>query len=461
MSGAELDIFEQQASFGGVWNYSSDAGETIDVPQTNPNQSLEDPFSNIWANESQNDHSNSAFHVTFASPIYENLETNIPHFLMKYSDAPSLEKNQLFPTREAVRKYLAEYGDDIRHLVRFQTQVIDVRQKCQNEYGGWVVQARSLISPGKIYEREYDAVVVANGHYTVPRLPDIKGIREWHKINGGIISHSKMYRRPEPFTNKKVVMVGNSASGIDIASQIATVSKLPVLNSTRSESIVTSASGVCEIFPEISEFLPQAHGERAIRFSDGRVEKEIDAILFCTGYFYSFPFLSSLRPEIISTGDRVQHLYQHIWYIADPTLVFVGLPYKIIPFRTVEGQTAVISRVWSHRLELPSKMEMCKWEEARVAECGNGKNFHTFSVPADFVYYNELIAWASRARREGSAKLPPPWTEKDIWMRKRFPAIKKAFAEKGEQRFEVKMVEDLGFDYDAWLDHTKSHNFKD
>ena len=451
LNGIELDVYEQQDSFGGVWNYSDDPGRPIDVPQTNPDQSLDE---SIWHTSFSNVDGNGESCPTFISPMYESLETNIPHCLMKYSDAPSLEDHQLFPSRQAVTEYLEDYGKDVRHLVKFQTQVVDVKQKGEGLQAGWSVQTRNLTTPHKILESEYDAVVVANGHYSVPSLPDIKGIREWDEANRGVISHSKTYRRPEPFTNKRVIIVGNSASGLDIASQIAKVAQKPLLNSTRSGQVFTSEASYCESVPEIIEFLPEKSGRRAVRFLNGLVKTDIDAILFCTGYYYSFPFLSSLSPKLISNGDRVQHLYKHVWYIPNPTLVFVGLPYRIIPFRTVEGQVAVIARVWSQRLDLPSKTEMRRWEESRVLECGSGKLFHFLPIPADFDYHNEMVTWASQARGETTGRLPPTWTEKDTWMRKRFPAMKKAFAKRGEQRHGVRRVEELGFDYDLWLEES-------
>lgn len=442
-----IDIFEQQASFGGVWNYSNDPGEKIDIPQVNPDQPLEEP---IWHSKCiENGHTNGEPYPTFSSPMYERLQTNIPHCLMKYSDAPSLETHQLFPNREAVTRYLEEYAEDVRHLVNFQTQVIHIGPKTQNAQSGWVVRSISLISH-EVSELDYDAVVVANGHYTVPTLPGIKGITEWDQANKGIVSHSKSYRRSEPFTNKKVVIVGNSASGVDIASQIATVCKHPILNSTRSESPLTYEASYKEPVPEIVEFLPPTYGARALLFANGRIEKDIDAVLFCTGYFYSFPFLSSISPKLISTGDRVQNLYKHLFYIPDPTLAFVGLPSKIIPFRTLEGQAAVIARVWSGRLRLPSKLEMCQWEENIIAERGIGKSFHVLPFPRDFEYHNEMVAWASSAQG-GLSRVPPKWTEKETWLRERFPAIKEAFVDKGDERHTIRTVEELGFDYDAWL----------
>ncbi|KAL6722186.1 monooxygenase [Lecanora helva] len=446
----EIDIFEQQISFGGVWNYSSNPNGTIDVPQTDPNYLFREPFHRSDKDEVPNACLDGTCEATFASPMYDRLEANTPHFSMKFSDAPSLENNQLFPFREDVKQYLEIYGQDVRHLVHFQTQVIDVRRKGASSQEGWIVQTKDLVHPTLIQEREYHALIIANGHYTVPRLPAIKGIRDWDKTNQGLISHSKSYRRPEPFAHKKTIVVGNSASTIEIAAQISEVCKRPLLNSIRSGPALLHDADYCQIVPEIVEFLASSDGRRAVRFSDGRIERDIEAIVFCTGYFYSVPFLSSLSPEIIATGDRVQHLYQHIWYIPDPTLVFVGLPSKIVPFPTVEGQVAVIARVWSQRLSLPSEDDMRKWEKARITECGDGKAFHVLAPLADLDYHNEMVAWASSANGETGQKLPPPWSEQDRWTRERLPKIRKAFAEKGEERHRVRTIEELGFDYNAW-----------
>ena len=431
-----IDIFEQQASFGGVWNYSNDPINTIDIPQTDPHQSLDDP---IW--QSVSDSNCVANDATFVSPMYERLDTNIPHSIMKFSDMPSLEDNQLFPSREAVTQYLEDYGEDIRHLVTFQTRVVDI---FQTQSGAHQVRLKDL-QTNSFYERTYDAVVVANGHYTVPSLPNIKGIKAWNLANPGVISHTKLYRRPGPFADKKVIVVGNAASGTDIASQIGVVCKPPLLMSQRSNSILAFTTDYKVVMPEIVEFLPDSCGTRAVRFADGRVEANIDAILFATGYYYSFPFLSSLKSKLVSTGERVQHLYKHLFYIDDPTIAFIGLPSKIIPFRTAEAQAAVVARVWADRLELPSTQVMSRWEEDTIAERGSGKAFHVLSFPKD-----ELVDWAARATG-GGGKMPLVWSAKERWARERFPAIKKAFADKGDARHGIKTLEDLGFDYDAWL----------
>lgn len=373
---------------------------------------------------------------------------------MQYSDAPALQNHQLFPAREAVVEYLVEYAKDIRGLVHFQTQVVDVHLKPGTIQDVWIVETKRLDS-NEVRTREYDAVVVANGHYSVPKVPDIKGIKEWDEANPGVIAHSKFYRTPASYADKKVVVVGNSASGVDIASQIGTVAKHPILNSTRSESPLSFDATWKRNVPEIVEFLPPCRSDRAIQFKDGSVESGVEAILFCTGYLYSFPFLSTLQPKLIDTGERVQYLYRHLFYIKHPSLAFIGLPSKIIPFRTFEGQAAVIARVWANRLALPSRDQMNLWEEHEIAEQGSGKSFHVLPFPKDFDYHNAMVDWALQAADSEYGKVPPKWSEKETWQRERFPLIKKAFGERGEGRHSVRSVEELGFDYETASEEMK------
>lgn len=385
--------------------------------------------------------------------MYERLETNIPHSIMRFSDLPSLEDHQLFPSREAVKQYLEDYGEDVKHLVSFQTQVMDIRQ---TRPGAHQVRLKNL-QTNTVYEKIYDAVVVANGHYSVPSVPNIRGIKEWNRANPGVISHTKSYRTSRPFTGKKVIIVGNGPSGTDIASQIEQVSKSPLLMSQRSESIMTTAASYREIVPEITEFLPFFHGTRAVRFADGRVEEDVDAILCATGYYYSFPFLSSLESKLISTGERVHNTYKHLFYIDDPTIAFIGLPMKIVPFRLDEAQAAVVARLWASRLELPSTQEMRRWEESVIAERGAGKAFHDLSSSREFEYHNELVDWATRVKK-GEGKMPMRWSAKERWTRERNPAIKKAFADRGDARHGINTLQELGFDYDAWIREQPQRN---
>ncbi|KAJ5181217.1 hypothetical protein N7491_000772 [Penicillium cf. griseofulvum] len=346
----QIEVFEQRSSVGGVWNYtpsSSKKGMSTTVPHLIPHEPAEKP---VWI-----DHTEGR-EATFVSPLYDRLETNIPKELMRYSDKAFPLDAQLFPKHRTVKQYLEEYAEDVESFIKFETQVLDVKPKDEN-ISTWSLTAKSLRT-GIDTTHIYDAVVVASGHFTVPYLPDIPGIQAWDASHPGTISHSKFYNSPEPFQGKKVVVVGSSASGLDIGAQINEVSQGKVLVSQRSESYLAAPpNGDKIICPEIVEFLPPSY-DRGIKFADGRIEEHIDAIVFCTGYFYSYPFLSSLNPPVVTHGWRTMNVYQQLFYIEHPTLVFPVLSQRVIPFPMAENHAAVFSRVWSARLTLPPKDEM-------------------------------------------------------------------------------------------------------
>lgn len=63
----------------------------------------------------------------------------------------------------------------------------------------------------------FDAVMVCNGHYSRPRLPQLPG----QDAFPGLQMHSHNYRRPDGFAGQTVLLVGASSSGVDIAEELA------------------------------------------------------------------------------------------------------------------------------------------------------------------------------------------------------------------------------------------------
>lgn len=390
----------------------------------------------------------------FSSPMYDHLETNIPHIMMTYSTDDSLTTDQLFPGRESVLDYLTRYAEPVTHLYKFKTKVLSVTLGPERKQNRWLLTSIHLPTSTP-QEEAYDAIIVASGHYAVPHIPAIPGLGAWNTAFPNRISHSKHYRNPHPYTTLKTLIIGASASGLDISTQIATTCAAPLLLSQRTPSDLAAGFSHANIrtVPEIAEFLPPGTGhERAVRFGDGQIEVGIDRVLFCTGYYHSYPFLSSLAPPPITNGERVEHLHQHVFYTPNPTLAFVGVPSKILPFRTCEAQAAVIARAWAGRLALPSASKMEAWEVQRMEKKGAGRKFHELAFPEDLDYVNEMVDWATEADREGESKemLPRKWDKRDYWARKRFARIKKAFADRGEGRREVKRMEELGYDFEMW-----------
>jgi len=428
--------------------------------------------------------------ASFLSPLYDRLETNIPRGLMGFSDLPWPETAQLFPKHAQVQKYIEDYSQDVRHLIRFETQVVDLQQENRHPSSGWTLKTKPIThdNTANSETHHFDAVVIANGHFNIPYIPKVPGIEAWSATHPGTITHSKFYRLPEQYTNQKVIIVGNSASGIDIAGQIAPFSKHPLLISSRSESYLqTGATPSNQLDkPPIAKFIPDEN--RTVEFEDGTRESNVDAILYCTGYFYSFPFISNLPDPLTTTGERVENLYHHLFYRPNPTLALPVLNQKVIPFPFAEAQASVLSRVFSGRLPLPSEKEMEEWEKKEVEEKGTGRAFHVLKFPKDADYINMMHDWALSAEGEGRVssgvkgyvrqrsvggeeeasslvdgeavvgKKPPYWGEREYWTRERFPAIKKAFQGFGEGRHEVRTLAEVGFDFEAWKEEKDREN---
>ena len=440
---------------GGIWNLSKpERSKRIPIPQTNPRYGHR-PASQV-ANGPTNGNHSYDISLEFESPLYDYLETNIPKPLMAYSDKSFLDDLPLFPHHEDVLKYLEEYAEDVKHLIRFNHQVCNITLDSSSSQEVWQVEIEDLTS-GITTSDRYDAVVIANGHYTVPSLPRINGIEAWNKSYPDTIIHSKAYRKPEDYTGQKVLVIGNSASGLDVAYQVSQHSRQPVLVSSRSASMFgMPPSSWRKDVGEVIEFLPSTTHTRAVRFQDGSIESDIDAIIFATGYFYSFPFLRDIEPPVVTDGLRMQDTYQHLFNISHPTLVFPVINLKVIPFPLSENQAAVVARVWSGRLTLPSPEKMRDWERHTIELKGSGKYFHVMKFPEDAAQINELYAWAKSASRreglenDGQGRLGTRWGEREVWLRSRFPQIKMAHQGKGDERRKFKRVEELGFDYEEW-----------
>jgi len=463
-SSSEIDIYEQQAEVGGVWNYSS-AVRSSSIPQTDAHVGLDAPLypDNAAANggivaggqkdieedekdeyedyefdsddeactapgsgacslpsitssrkDKNKDEERGERHMLppiFPNPMYDDLHTNIPHTLMRYSDlgfSTTVDEKEggrkngtgthedsceIFPTRQVVLEYLIQYAREVRHLVRFSTQVTDVslqkkttqapnateKKERENQESiirdKWTLQSKNLLT-NTSHTETYDAVVVASGHYSTPFIPvptttTQEEMQAFVAAHPGVLSHSKSYRAASAFAGKRVVIVGSGPSGLDIASQISAVCASPLIISARSALSEETAGhlgvGVgnsdsrVRVVGRIKKFLVEERGiivgsapsstdissDKKERKKEGEEEEDrgeeritdIDAIIFCTGYLYTYPFLSSLSsssssssPPLITNGRRVHNLARHFLHTSHPTLVFPGLPIKVIPF---------------------------------------------------------------------------------------------------------------------------------
>ena len=119
----------------------------------------------------------------------------------------------------------------------------------------------------------------------------------------------------------------------------------------------------------------------------------VDAVVFCTGYRYRFPFLA---PDMVPVGDNwVMGLYRQLVAVEQPSLAFVGLPFRIVPFPLFQRQARWFARALAGRFPLPSLAErrrdhgdeINRLRKAGIAE----RHFHRLD-DGQFGYLNQIAA---------------------------------------------------------------------
>ncbi|KAL5604174.1 hypothetical protein BROUX41_002155 [Berkeleyomyces rouxiae] len=420
-----IDIYERQSvsARGGVWFHTPETPPAPTFPQTSPHAPLGDCVPGCKP-------------PLYASPMYDDLHANIMGSLMQYTDSPFPASAKLFPSRQIIHDYVCAYAAEISGLVKFSHNVVRIDLSTADGRDQWTVHAENGSADGALTSATYDAVVVANGHFSLSHVPDIAGLAAFAAANPGVVSHSKQYRSNASFAGKKVIVIGNGPSGADIARQIQKVAASPLYLSVRHATPPDRLEhiGAVEV-PEIAEFLPDTRG---VRLMDGTKITDVDAVLFCSGYLFSLPFLPDLQDQLITTGRAVHGLYQHLFCIEHPTLAFPGLLQQAIPYVIAETQAAVLATVWSNAENLPTKAVMQAWNDTLKQE--RGENLHNMPKGTDGIYINKMHDWVSKS----SIKKPPHWEELQLWERKLFPQAKLRFEQGGCMAMSL---EELGFKY--------------
>lgn len=155
--GHTVVVVEQNHDVGGQWLYE-------------PKVEGEDPLGKGKA-------------LNVHSSMYESLRLTSPREIMGFTDFPFLIKKgrdtRRFPGHKELLLYLKDFCEwfGLREMIRFNTRVEYVGMLDYGEFGKdlrWVVETRAKDSD-KVVSEVFDAVVVATGHYSQPRLPSIKG----------------------------------------------------------------------------------------------------------------------------------------------------------------------------------------------------------------------------------------------------------------------------------------------
>lgn len=106
--------------------------------------------------------------------------------------------------------------------------------------------------------------------------------------------------------------------------------------------------------------------ETGATFADGTAQT-YTVIFYCTGYKYTFPFLS-IDCGISVEDNYVQPLYKHIINISYPTMALIGLPFYVCASQMFDLQVRFVMKFLSGQKPWPTKDEMLKDTELEMAK---------------------------------------------------------------------------------------------
>jgi len=369
LAGLAFDWYEQRDRVGGLWAYTDAPGVT-----------------SAW----------------------RTLNMNSPRGTYAFREFPMPADYPDYPRHEQVYAYLERAVDwyGIRPHLRLGCAVAQV----EPSYGGWAVTL------GDGATRQYDAVIVANGHHNEPIWPSFPGAFD------GEVIHSQDYRYRERYAGKRVAVVGFGNSGAQIAVDVSFAAAETLLSIRRGGWLLphylfglplhkvlsaelnywlnrlvpwpltgwalTATYRALLGFPErfglprpdhhftatqitISENLLNRIGDGRVRvkpnvarldgdhvvFTDGSSEP-VDAIVYCTGYRTIFPFLD---PAIFAAAENRVRLYQQIFHPQQPGLCFVGLfqavAWGFLPLYEAQGRLVAAYLADRYALPEPAAME--------------------------------------------------------------------------------------------------------
>lgn len=355
-----------------------------------------------------------------APVLYAGLITNLPKQIMAFRDSPfppTPPGTPSFVSAAAVGAYLETYArqHNLGGCIRLNSAVESVRRVVRGPTHGrrvWQVRAG-----GSDMDEEFDAIIVANGHYNLPSYADLPGAASFPNR----IMHSCEYDAPEPFIAQTVLCIGARSSGTDVAREICEAGGRRTLTADRACHATETSPTNDRLLrtPPVAELLPDG----GVRFEDGHVEPNVDVVIHCVGYEYDFPFLGdatmpldapgaaagmhSLRGEDGHTarqgrlplsvgGRRVAPLFEHLFHVDDTSLAFLGIPHSVVPFPLMEVQATLVARVLQGRANLPDAAARRAWLTGYEAGLSRLKDAHHLGN-AQWDYCRRLLQMAGVA----------------------------------------------------------------
>uniref|UniRef100_A0A8D0L9S2 Flavin-containing monooxygenase n=1 Tax=Sphenodon punctatus TaxID=8508 RepID=A0A8D0L9S2_SPHPU len=348
--------------------------------------------------------------------IYKSVTINTSKEMMSYSDFPIPEDFPNYMHNSKVLEYFRMYAEHFHLLkyIRFKASVRSIRRHPDFPITGqWDVVTEIY---GKKESSVFDAVLVCTGHHVDPYLPldSFSGVEKFK----GRIMHSREYKHPEKFREKRMVLVGLGNSGADITVDLSHAAKqiflstrtgswvvnrvsddgypLDVVHFTRFKNILRHILPLFLMnlwgenklnarfnhknyglkpqhrflskYPIVGDDLPNAiisgrvlmkpnvkeFTETGVVFEDGSQEEDIDVVIFATGYTFSFPFIEE---TVLKIKNNQVPLYKFVFppHLEKPTLAIIGLLQPLGAIMPIsELQARWATRVFKGMIKLPS-----------------------------------------------------------------------------------------------------------
>lgn len=146
---------------------------------------------------------------------YPGLATQNPRDTYAFSDFPMPAHYPDWPSGEQVQAYLAAYADrfGITPRIHLETRVVRAEPRLGG-LAGWRLHVEN--AAGRTSTDDVDWLVVCNGVFSAPFIPDLPG-RTAFEAGGGRVLHSTEMKRAEEASGRKVVVVGFAKSAADVA----------------------------------------------------------------------------------------------------------------------------------------------------------------------------------------------------------------------------------------------------
>ncbi|KAG8436518.1 hypothetical protein GDO86_007574 [Hymenochirus boettgeri] len=365
--------------------------------------------------------------------IYKSVIINTSKEMMCFSDFPIPEDFPNYMHNAKIMEYFYMYAEkfSLMKFIQFKTNVCSIRKNLDFPSNGqWIVTTEK---EGKQNTNIFDAILICSGHHTIPHLPltCFPGIEMFK----GQYIHSRDYKTPDDFRDKRILVVGIGNSGVDIAVELSWMAKQVFLSTRRGAWILNRVSNngypvdiiyfcrylyfadkvlpscfinyiteriVNERFdhgnfgllpkhrfysqhPTVNDELPNRiiSGRVKIKsnvkkfrksdvvFEDGTVEKDIDVVIFATGYSFTFPFCDE---SVLSVTDNNISLYKNIFPLClnKNTMAVIGLIQPLGAIMPVsEQQARLATRVFKGLVKLPSAQTMIADVELKKQKIAN------------------------------------------------------------------------------------------